>query len=410
MNVPVFEHFTALRAAAVRRLLALCEREPHLHTQRCFSGAIYVWILLHTLILLPYYGPIWGPSSLVHRAAFDPGRWDHWLLRLVQHPELADHTYLFIAGQLLCLGLVLTRTAPRLAAIGVYFFTFNLYHRTGQILDGGNNLVQLLMFYFMVMNVSGAALRCRWAAPRGLLVALSNVAFYMCRIQIALVYLCAGILKLTGPLWQKGMALYYILQSEGYTHPLARDLVLSFPGAAMLATYGTIAFQILFVVLIWWRPARPYLIAAGLGLHLGGIAFGMGLLFFGLVMCLSYVAFLPDRLCARLRGPWTIRDSLHVSCPEARPRLHRLLGLVARLGRRGCLRIGSDLTTRELVATDPVTGATITGPRVLWAMARRIPALLPLLPVAAVAWYLGLAQWLYRRCLGAPPAPPSTPS
>lgn len=405
MPVPILEHFRALVSAAGRRLVGLCERESHVHTQRCFSAAINGWIVLHTLLLLPYYESIWGPESLVNRPVFDAGRWEHWCFHLLHHPQLGDHTWLFLAGQLVCAALVLARLAPRLGALGVYFFTLNIYNRTGPILDGGNNLVQLLMLYLVLVNTSGTASQLRSSVLRRITVACSNVAFYMCRIQIVIVYFCAGVLKLTGPLWQKGMALYYILQSEGYTNPSVRELVLTVPEAAMLATYATVAFQILFVVLIWWRPARPYLIAAGVSLHLGGIAYGMGLLLFGLVMCAAYTAFLPDSLSARLRGPWVASTPLAVSCPETQPRLRGILSALARLDWRGNIRITTE-AAEELSATDLGSGETSRGLRALWTACRRVPVLLPLLPLLALVWYVGIGQLVYHRVLRVEAAAP----
>ncbi len=404
MSAPILRHLKSARTIVARRLLNMGERESHLHTQRVFSAAIYGWILLNTLLLLPYYDAIWGPDSLVNRIAFKPERWDFWAVHLSSHPALIDHTYVFIVGQLVCLGLVLSRSLPRVGAVGVYFFTFNLFTRTGQILDGGNNLVQLLMFYFVFMNVSGRPTRAR-GPLRPLVIAASNAAFWMCRIQIVLVYLTAGMLKLNGPLWQKGMALYYILQGESYTHPLARELVVALPSAAMLAAYATVAFQILFVVLIWFRPARPYLIAMGVGLHLFGIAFGMGLFFFGLVMCLAYLAFVPDGISQQLRRPWASDTCLQVSCPP-NTRLAAVLGHAARLDWWRRMQLRQDADPGQLSAFDPGGGKLRVGVVALWSVLVRIPVLLPLAPLALVAWYLGLAQRLYKPMMSPLPSTP----
>lgn len=396
MNAPILRHLQAARDAVAHRLLHIGQDESHLHTQRVFSTAIYGWILLTTLMLLPYYDAIWGPESLVNRIPFKPERWDFWVVHLSSHPLMAEHTYVFIIGQLICLGLVFSRALPRVGAIGVYFFTFNLFTRTGQILDGGNNLVQLLMFYFVFMNISGRPSRAR-GPLRPLVIAASNASLWMCRIQIALVYLSAGVLKLNGALWQKGMALYYILQGESYTHPLARELVVAFPSAAMVATYATVIFQFLFVVLIWFRPARPYLIAVGVSLHLFGIAFGMGLLFFGLIMCLAYLAFLPDGVSERLRRPWTSEASLQVSYPSS----SRLAKVVETFRRLDWWQRIQFLPRAEAgrVTSLSCDGATREGVVVLWSVLVRIPLLLPVAPLALVAWYFGIAQRVHDALL-----------
>lgn len=408
MSAPILDHLAALRARTSRSLLDLCAVERHVHTQRIFSIAIYGWLLLGTLLLLPYYESLWGPASLVNRIEFDPSRWYHWVGYLSLHPTFADHTWMFVTGQLFCLGLGLCAIAPRFAAIGVYFFTMNIYHRTGQLLDGGNNLAALLLFYFVFMNLSGRPLEQGRSALRKLAVAASNAAFYMCRIQVVIVYLCASVLKLNGPLWQKGMALYYILQGETYTHPIAQDFVVAHPGVAMLATYATLIFQVLFFVLIWWRPARPWLVAMGVSLHLFGIGLGMGLLLFGLIMCLAYLAFLPADVAERIRAPWLRTAPLQVVVPIRASRVAALLGAIAWLDPRGGLVVRKSDAVLDVHATDPQIGGETHGIAALWLVLRRVPLLLPLVPLALATWYVGVAQLAHRRWLSAAGAPRAT--
>ncbi|MBV1860473.1 MAG: HTTM domain-containing protein [Nannocystaceae bacterium] len=395
MAAPITQHVRAITLGIADRLHSFGNEETHVHGQRVFVIGIYSWILVNTLLLLPYYDAIWGPESLVSRASFDPSGWHHWLVKLSLHPTLADHTYVFILGQLISLGLVFSRAAPKLGAVGVYLFTFNLYNRTGQVLDGGNNLVQLLTFYFLFMNISGRFSRGRgWL--RQVSVAASNAALWMCRIQVAIVYLSAGILKLNGALWQKGMALYYVLQGDSYTHPLAREAVVEMPELAMLATYGAVIFQILFVVLVWNKRARPYLVAAGIGLHLIGIAFGMGLFLFGTVMCLAYLAFIDEGKARRLRHPFTSSTCLEVLCPPTAPLAPVLRG-IAKLDWFRRLDVIIDLHATEVEGFDPATGRRWRGITVSWPILLRVPVLLPLVPCALVGWYVGLAQRLFGR-------------
>ena len=192
------------------------------------------------------------------------------------------------------------------------------------------------------------------------------------------------------------MALYYVLQGDSYTHPIAREIVVAVPELAMLATYGAVAFQILFVVLVWNKRARPYLVAAGIGLHLVGIAFGMGLFIFGTVMCLAYLAFIDEEKARRLRHPFISGACLEVVCPATVP-LARVLPGVMKLDWWGRLDVSIDVDATELEALDPVTGRRWRGITALWPVLVRVPALLPLAPWALLGWYVGLAQCLLGR-------------
>jgi predicted DCC family thiol-disulfide oxidoreductase YuxK len=122
---------------------------------------------------------------------------------------------------------------------------------------------------------------------------MSNAFFLLIKIQVVLVYLSAGIYKLGGSLWQNGMALYYILQSESYGHPMLAKLMVEFPILSLIGTYATLLFQITFPWLVWNKKLRPFYILWGFGLHLGMI-FAMGLLTFGSNMCLMFLVFFKD--------------------------------------------------------------------------------------------------------------------
>ena len=187
------------------------------------------------------------------------------------------------------------------------------------------------MFYFVFMNLSGRPTRARgWFRP--ISVAASNAALWMCRIQVALIYLCAGILKLNGDLWQKGMALYDLLQGDSYTHPLARE---------------------------------------------------------------------AESFARRIRQPFTSRHCLEVTCP-ARTRLTRVMRRIVRLDwwRRVQLTVSPE--TEHATAFDPESGRSWSGPSALWPILLRVPALLPLAPLAMAGWYVGAAQRLYARWLQQP--------
>ena len=120
------------------------------------------------------------------------------------------------------------------------------------------------------------------------------MAFNLARIQVVIVYLCTGIFKLNGNLWQNGMALYYILQSDAYSFPTLMNIIKNNPWISFLGTYTAVAFQITFPYLIWFKNTKVFIITFGYAIHLG-ILFGMGLPTFGLMMCICYFLFFEDK-------------------------------------------------------------------------------------------------------------------
>jgi hypothetical protein len=372
-------------------LISIVEVERGVATMRLFTLAIYAWLAAQTLVMLPYADEMWGPDAFVQRVPFQEGVWYHWVTYLANHPDAGDLWWAFPIGQLAAIVLGLLGRTPRLAAAFVYLFTINLYHRAAPTADGGSNLSYLLLIYSIVGNVSGRAGR------GSVRIGLANVAFWACRVQVVIVYFCASIFKLQGSLWQSGMALYYILQSDSFSLPVLHDVVVAVPALAMCATYVTLGFQLCFPTLIWFDRTRPFVIAVGIALH-AGIALGMGLLFFGLIMLISYLLFIREETAARVLRRLHGAAPLRITWPEGARRLRRVLEFVDL--RRSCVFVeGSAL---EVVDTE--TSETWRGPDALRRVVTHSPALIPLFPVVQLVWALGGLSLLSRRLWGAGPA------
>ncbi|MFT3765948.1 MAG: HTTM domain-containing protein [Minicystis sp.] len=283
-------------------ILRLTEDEPLLHTAKLFRVALFGWVLLCLLCLLPHHRAVWGTDGLAPPRPFPSDIWSAWITHVLLHPRVAPHYALFLIGDIAALALGIFGVAPRVTALVVWFTTINIHHRASSITDGGDNLAWLLLFYLLFVNTSGKPTGLRRSPlARNLVVAASNAGIFLCRWQVAVVYFTASLLKLQGELWQNGMALYYILQNETFSHPVFGRFVVDHVWLAVAGTYATVAFQLAFPWLVWFRRVRPYLLVAGVLLHLG-ILFVMGLFTFGLIMCISYVVWFPDAWSARVLG------------------------------------------------------------------------------------------------------------
>ena len=74
--------------------------------------------------------------------------------------------------------------------------------------------------------------------------------------------------------------------------------------------WGTLAFEVAFPLLIWFRPLRPYLLIGGIAFH-AGIDILMQIPLLSAMMMLTYLLFIPDdvaeRWVARLQERWRAR-------------------------------------------------------------------------------------------------------
>src|SRR5205823_10491655 len=176
------------------------ETRTHPHTVRLFRRAVYVWCLLNTLLLAPSASRFWAPGNLIQTQPVPRGVTA--VLYLLSVPSIGRFYPLFVIAQIVLLVIGLTCVWPRTTALLIYLVSMNLNNRAWVILDGGDNLIQLMLFYLIFMDPSlprGERRECILTyASNG----LTNVAFLMARLQVVAVYIVAGLGKVSGSLWQ----------------------------------------------------------------------------------------------------------------------------------------------------------------------------------------------------------------
>lgn len=116
---------------------------------------------------------------------------------------------------------------------------WSLHNRNQDVLEGGDNLAQIviLFMFFTVSNAyfaSGAERRraqMRAQEQPTVSTVLHNLGAFLIVFQAAVLYFAAGYWKITGKVWQDGVAMYYISRVTGfetsatYTHLMNNALV-----------------------------------------------------------------------------------------------------------------------------------------------------------------------------------------
>jgi hypothetical protein len=192
----------------------------------------------------------------------------------------------------------------------------------------------MMMITLLYLNVgpSGAALsldrlledwraRRRGEAPRPVEPSVAaNFAIRLIQVHFCVVYFASGTSKLLGSTWWSGTALDYVLLNPAFA-PL--DWGPYYSLMKFLATYrllwslftvGGILFTIFvevgFIFLVWDLRWRWAMICCSVFLHLG-IAFGMGLTTFSLIMMTLVCSFIPPEVIrqavTRLQERWQER-------------------------------------------------------------------------------------------------------
>jgi hypothetical protein len=200
---------------------------------------------------------------------------------------------------LLCIALSLSLALTlgiftRIANAGVFIVICALQARNPYILNAADHLIRIMVLYLLFSNAGAAlsvdrllALR-RGKAPIEPSKAVPW-AVWMMRVQIAVIYLEAGISKAHSPLWNGGTALYYIFQnSEIARFGFQRHITLA---ESAIGSSLTTAIEILFPLLVWPKQTRYLMLGLGALLHLG-IEVLMKIPLLSGAMMTAYVVFL----------------------------------------------------------------------------------------------------------------------
>ncbi|MCA9797393.1 MAG: HTTM domain-containing protein, partial [Candidatus Eremiobacteraeota bacterium] len=103
---------------------------------------------------------------------------------------------------------------PRWAGLVTWYMVCSLQFRNPLVLDGGDELLRVMLFWTMFLPVEARFSREPQPPPRGLYVGLASFGYVL---QVICLYLFAALNK-SGDVWRKtGEALYYTLSIEQFT-------------------------------------------------------------------------------------------------------------------------------------------------------------------------------------------------
>jgi hypothetical protein len=157
----------------------------------------------------------------------------------------------------------------RLTAVLTWLAVHSVQMRNLAVCDGGDMLLRILCFWAMF-----ADLGARWSldvvlgrrAPRRV---VPGLPVRLIQLQIALVYLLAGLSKIGGS-WTSGTAVFYAVQDAHFGRPLGAQLA-RLPRLCRFLTHYTVTAELAFLPLVFApiRGARAAALLVVLGLHLG---------------------------------------------------------------------------------------------------------------------------------------------
>ncbi len=187
----------------------------------------------------------------------------------------------------------------KVSSWSVFFLMLVIQRYDPAAFNGGDYILRGVLLLGLGLSPAGAYLsvdawRKRqlslWQAP---LVVPWGLRFM--QLHISLGYILTVILKLRGTTWVGGTAIWYAVGLEDLVRFDVPDGIAAPPVGAVL-TWIALMIELAVGVGVWFRRTRPWVLLAGIALHLGiALVFEIG--FFSYVMMASYLAFVspaPD--------------------------------------------------------------------------------------------------------------------
>ena len=273
--------------------------------------ALALWrIVLGALVLLDIVlryrdlQAFYGDQGVLSRASYFQQSWEY----TGYHLFLATGTtggltvmFLLWGAAAFCL---MVGFHARLAGVVTWYFVASIQLRNPLVLDGGDDLLRLLLFWTPFLPIAArwswdAKANPKWAELPDEYRSVSTVALY---VQYFVLYFFAAFLK-KGEGWLvSGDALYMTLSIDQFSTSLGRAL-LQFPDSLRGMTWGALVWEYaLAALLLWgaWSPrARGVFCLAALLFHLS-IAAMLKLGIFMPIAIAGLSAFIPSGLFARL--------------------------------------------------------------------------------------------------------------
>ncbi|MCH7728201.1 MAG: HTTM domain-containing protein, partial [Planctomycetes bacterium] len=201
--------------------------------------------------------------------------------------------------------LLLIGYQTRVATIVSWVMLSSLHARNPLILNGGDNLLLLMLFWSMFLPLGRVwSLDARRRSPVGVekYKPVCSVATMAIMAQLCFMYFFSGIAKWNDE-WLSGDALNYVFRCDNFSLPLARTL-LAWPRLLQLLTIGTMVLETFgpFLLFLPWKTKwiRYFLLAAFVSLHIG-IHLTMTVGMFSLISIAAWSVFVPSDVWNRLK-------------------------------------------------------------------------------------------------------------
>jgi hypothetical protein len=181
--------------------------------------------------------------------------------------------------------------ATPVAAVGALIALWSIHFRNPMVTHSADTLLRHLLLYAVFLPTAQVWAADAWLLDRDPSALVTPWALRLIQLQIAIVYLRTAFWKLRGSAWRDGSAVYDVLSLDALRrHELPARL--QRPAVYRSLTWGTLAYELGFPLLVWFAPLRWPALAAGVAFHLS-LQWFIRIRLFQWVMLAGLVAFIP---------------------------------------------------------------------------------------------------------------------
>lgn len=210
------------------------------------------------------------------------------------------HILALVAFAMLTVGLF-----TRVASILAFLAAVSYANRVTPGAYFGLDKINCMLALYLVLGPSGArySIDAWWRRRRDQRPAVAasswvTVAIRLIQLHMCVIYFFSGLDKYLGDTWRDGSAVWWSVANLEY-QSLNLTWLAGWPWLVSLLTYATLFWELTYAVLVWPRTTRPWVLAIAVATHLG-IAIGLGMITFGLVMLIGNLAFVPSAWIRRV--------------------------------------------------------------------------------------------------------------
>lgn len=289
---------------------------------RIAFGALTVWVTLDLLPVVPILFSARGPVPAQPTAA--DHRWvDTFQFGIFQ--MWTSETAVVIAWALLLLSAISLTVGwhSRASALLVWILFLSFLRRNPLLIYAGDHVMAITAL-ILALSGCGAALSLDQRRRHGRFWSAEvrvGWPIRLMQVQLSLIYFFSATTKMMGDAWFGGTAVSYpwrIFQDWAILPVpqwLAENAFL-----VNVATWSTILIELSLGILVWNKRVRYWVLAAGVVLHTF-IWLNMSVLFFGAVMLVLYLAWVPWEVVRdmpdRVRDAWVRRRTRRSLQPDS---------------------------------------------------------------------------------------------